>query len=53
MPENAVTPQTTEYLLLGIGVVTLMLLGFAGWVALRFRSLHQDIATLEMLQEEE
>jgi hypothetical protein len=52
MPEAAPTPVTTEYLLLAIGVVALMLLGFAGWLALRFRSLQQDIAALKALDEE-
>ncbi|MDZ4768842.1 MAG: hypothetical protein SGJ24_06905 [Chloroflexota bacterium] len=49
MPETIVTPETGGYLLLGIAVVVMLMAGFAGWIAARFRSLRRDLETLETL----
>lgn len=47
-----VTPDTGSYLLLGLGVIALIMLGFALTIFLRFRSAQQDLKTLEQLQSE-
>lgn len=44
------TPVTTPYLYLGLAVTTLIGLVFVGSLALRARSLRQDIKTLEALE---
>jgi hypothetical protein len=47
-----VTPSTSNYLLLGLGVIALITLGFALTIFLRFRSAQQDLKTLEQIQAE-
>jgi len=50
-PEFTV-PDTTSYLLLGLAVIVLILGIWAARLIVRFRSLHQDEATLAALDEE-
>ncbi|MBL8155159.1 MAG: hypothetical protein JNM70_13330 [Anaerolineae bacterium] len=47
-----VTPNTSNYLLLGLAVSAIILLGFAVSLILRHRSLQRDLQTIEQLQRE-
>lgn len=48
-----ITPQTSPYLLLGIGVSLLIMCAFLATMLLRYRSLQKDIALIERLRAEE
>lgn len=50
MPEGFTTPETTAYLLLGLGVVVGILLLLIGSMVVRYRNLKQDLKTLEQLE---
>lgn len=45
-----VTPNTSSYLLLGLAVSAIILLGFVASLILRHRSLQRDLQTLDQLQ---
>lgn len=46
-------PDTTEYLIYGLGVVFSVLIAYGGFLALLFRSKLKDLETLEQLYNEE
>jgi hypothetical protein len=50
MPDG--TPDTTAYLLLGLGVFFLLLTVFVASMAIRYRNLRKDEALIEQLGEE-
>lgn len=50
-PETIVTPETGEYLLLGLAAVGVLAFGFIGLMIARFRSLQRDLHTLETIDE--
>ena len=52
MPEGFTTPETTAYLLLGLGVIVGFLLVLIGSMVVRYRNLKQDLKTLEQLETE-
>lgn len=45
-------PDTTAYLWLGLGVTALVMFALIGSMLARYRSLRQDLKTLEQLDEE-
>lgn len=45
-------PDTTEYLIYGLGVVFSVLILYSGFLAMRFRSKFKDLETLEQLYSE-
>lgn len=45
-----VTPNTTDYLLLGLGVVAAVTLLFIAYLVVRYNNLRQDLKTLEQLE---
>lgn len=49
---NGTTPDTLSYLLLGLGVVTLISAGFIGSLILRYRSLQKDMELIEKLRDD-
>lgn len=51
MPENFVTPDTTAYLWLGLGLFFLVLVLFVASMTLRARSLRKDAALIEQLRD--
>lgn len=53
MPENFVTPDTTAYLWLALGLFFLVLFLFVASMALRARSLRKDEALIAQLREGE
>lgn len=52
VPEGFDVPGTTEYLVLGLAVIGLILGIWVVRMIVRFRTLHQDEATLEALETE-
>lgn len=51
--EQVPTPDTMNYLLLGLTAVTILGVLFIGSLVLRYRSYQQDIKTIEQLQSEQ
>jgi len=51
MPDGS-TPETTAYLLLGLAVTLIIMLGLIGSLITRYRGLQQDLKTLESLDDE-
>jgi hypothetical protein len=52
MPEST-TPDTLNYLLLGLGAVFVIMGGLIGSMILRFRSLQKDIDVINRLKEDD
>lgn len=50
MDQSFTTPDTINYLLLGLGVVALIGLTFIGSMLLRYRNLQKDLQVIEQLQ---
>lgn len=50
---NQTTPDTVAYLLLGLGVVTLIAAGFLGSLYVRYRNLQKDLQVIEQLRDEQ
>jgi hypothetical protein len=51
MPETAVTPDTTAYLFLALGLFFGVLVLFVASMSLRFRSLRKDEALIQELSD--
>jgi ABC-type polysaccharide/polyol phosphate export permease len=49
---NTPTPDTVPYLLLGLGIVTLIAAGFLGSLYVRYRNLQKDLQVIEQLRDD-
>ena len=50
---NSTTPDTLNYLLLGLAVVTFIATGLIGSMVVRYRNLQKDLQLIEQLRDEQ
>ena len=51
--QEITTPETADYLLLGLGSVALITLGYIATMYIRYRNLQKDIDLIEQLANED
>jgi hypothetical protein len=51
--DNFTTPETANFLYLGLGSVALFTLGYIGTLFVRYRNLQKDIELIQQLAEDE